>query len=74
MGKRVKAPRKRAAGAGKKFQKVMSEFGHHTLHSGSKRGPVVRPRKQALAIAFSEQHRADAAKRKRARAPNRGRH
>lgn len=76
MGKRVKNPRKRAAG-GKKFQKVMGEFGHHTLHSGSKRGPVVTNPKQAVAIAFSEQRRAAAATRRGKRSavarPKRGR-
>lgn len=75
MGKRVKAAsRRRAAGGGKKFRKVMGEFGHHTLHSGSKHGPIVTNPKQAQAIAFSEQRHAAGTKRKRARAPRRGRH
>lgn len=34
---------------------VMHEFGHHVLHSGSRSGPVVTNRKQAIAIALSEQ-------------------
>jgi hypothetical protein len=82
MGKRVKAAsRRRAAGGGKKFRKVMGEFGHHTLHSGSKRGPVVTNPKQAAAIAFSEERRAATrhpkprrvpAKPKHVRAPRRG--
>lgn len=38
----------------KKVHKVMSEFKRGTLHSGSKRGPQVRHRKQAVAIAMSE--------------------
>lgn len=33
---------------------TMREFYNRTLHSGSKEGPIVRKRKQALAIAFSE--------------------
>ena len=37
-----------------KVGKVMHEFKHHTLHSGSKRGPKVTSRKQAVAIAMSE--------------------
>ena len=37
-----------------KVQKVMHEFKTGTLHSGSKRGPVVKSRKQAVAIAMSE--------------------
>lgn len=34
---------------------VMDEFKHHTLHSGSKHGPKVTSRKQAIAIGMSEQ-------------------
>lgn len=34
---------------------VMHEFKHGELHSGSSKGPVVRNRKQAIAIAMSEQ-------------------
>jgi len=36
-----------------KFSKVMSEYGKKSLHSG-KGGKVVKNRKQAIAIAFSE--------------------
>jgi hypothetical protein len=32
----------------------MTEFGEGELHSGSKKGPVVKNRKQAVAIALSE--------------------
>jgi hypothetical protein len=32
----------------------MTEFGAGTLHSGSKKGPEVTSRKQAIAIALSE--------------------
>jgi hypothetical protein len=38
----------------KKIKKVMEEFKEHELHSGSKKGPVVKDRKQAVAIAMSE--------------------
>ena len=41
-----------------KVQKVMHEFRVGTLHSGSKKGPRVTSRKQAIAIALSEQQRA----------------
>jgi hypothetical protein len=41
-----------------KTQKVMGEFKRGTLHSGSKKGPKVASRKQAIAIALSEQRRA----------------
>ena len=37
----------------KKVAKVMREFKSGTLHSG-KKGPVVKSRKQAVAIAMSE--------------------
>jgi hypothetical protein len=37
-----------------KIQKVMHEFKAGALHSGSKKGPVVKNRKQAIAIALSE--------------------
>jgi len=33
---------------------VMHEYKHGRLHSGSKRGPKVRSRKQAIAIMLSE--------------------
>lgn len=37
-----------------KVKKVMREYKSGTLHSGSKKGPVVKSRKQAIAIALSE--------------------
>lgn len=41
-----------------KIDKVMHEFKEGMLHSGSKKGPKVKNRKQALAIAFSEGRKA----------------
>lgn len=38
----------------KKVAKVMGEYKRGTLHSGSKKGPKVKSRKQAIAIAMSE--------------------
>ncbi len=38
----------------KKVKKVMDEYKAHELHSGSKKGPVVKNPKQAIAIAMSE--------------------
>ena len=38
----------------KKVERVMSEYKHGELHSGSKSGPVVKNPKQAVAIALSE--------------------
>lgn len=40
--------------AAKKVAKVMGEFKDGTLNSGSPRGPKVKSRKQAIAIALSE--------------------
>ena len=37
-----------------KVGKVMHEYKTGTLHTGSKSGPVVKSRKQAVAIAMSE--------------------
>lgn len=37
-----------------KIQKVMREYKHGKLHSGSKEGPKVKNKKQAVAIALSE--------------------
>lgn len=37
-----------------KVHKVMKEFKEHKLHSGSKHGPIVTNRKQAIAIALAE--------------------
>lgn len=41
-----------------KVEKVMHEFKTGTLHSGSKAGPVVKSRQQAVAIALSEAKKA----------------
>lgn len=38
----------------KKMKKVMTEYKEGELHSGSKKGPVVTNRKQAIAIGMSE--------------------
>jgi len=42
---------KKAAG---KTEKVMKEYKEGKLRSGSKKGPKVKDRKQAIAIALSE--------------------
>lgn len=43
--------------AQKKVTKVMREYKRGELHSGSKKGPTVKSRKQAVAIALSEARR-----------------
>jgi hypothetical protein len=37
-----------------KVEKVMKEYSEGKLHSGSKKGPVVKKKSQAVAIAMSE--------------------
>ena len=37
-----------------KVEKVMHEWKTGTLHTGSKKGPIVKSQKQAIAIALSE--------------------
>lgn len=44
--------------AKKKVKKVMHEWKEGELHSGSKKGPVVKSQKQAIAIALSEARKA----------------
>jgi Family of unknown function (DUF6496) len=43
-----------------KIETTMHEFKHGTLHSGSKKGPKVRNRRQAVAIALSQARKAGA--------------
>ena len=40
-----------------KIRTVMHEYKRGKLHSGSKRGPKVKSRKQAIAIAMNEARR-----------------
>ena len=42
----------------KKVEKVMREYKRGELHSGSKKGPMVKDSKQAIAIALSEARKA----------------
>lgn len=53
-----KKDNKKKPGHGK-FIKVMKEYKEDKLHSGSKKGPKVHNPKQALAIAFSEDRKAN---------------
>jgi len=46
--------RKYSKAAGKKVKKALHEMHEGTLHSGSKTGPKVKSRKQAIAIGLSE--------------------
>lgn len=44
--------------AGDKMEITMHEFKHGKLHSGSKKGPKVRSRKQAIAIGLAQKRKA----------------
>jgi len=48
---------KKAKGKGK-IEKVMREFKEKKLHSGSKKGPRVKKKAQAIAIAMNESRKA----------------
>ncbi len=64
----------RRAGSAAKMSKVMREFMANTLRSGSKTGPKVTSRKQAVAIGLSEAGLARGGKGKgkaKSRAPER---
>jgi hypothetical protein len=51
--------------AEKKVSKVMKEFKAGTLNTGSKKGPIVKSRKQAIAIALSVSGQAKKKKKKK---------
>lgn len=55
-GKRA-AKRIRKTKKQRKVHRVMHEYKHGNLHSGSKKGPIVTDRQQAIAIALSEARR-----------------
>lgn len=52
-----------------KVRKVMKEFKEKELHSGSKIGPKVKNREQAIAIALSEGRKAESGKYKAKKTP-----
>lgn len=45
------------------YDEVMSKFKSGDLHSGSKHGPSVKNRKQAIAIMLSEKRKAEGGKK-----------
>ena len=47
----------------KKVKKVIEEFESGSLHSGSKKGPIVRNKDQAIAIGYSEAEKAGKSKK-----------
>jgi len=58
--KRSTARRKTSPAAQEKVKKVMKEFKKNKLHTGSKKGPKVKSRKQAIAIALSQARKSGA--------------
>ena len=52
--------KKTSSKAQTKVKKVMHEYKHGELHTGSKKGPKVKNRKQAIAIALSEARKSGA--------------
>lgn len=60
-GKKAAKVLKKEVKAGKKemkMEKVLHEYKEGKLHSGSKKGPKVKKRSQAIAIAMSEARKA----------------
>jgi hypothetical protein len=53
MAKLLSSPKAKA-----KIEKTMHEFKHGKLRSGSKTGPRIKNRKQAVAVALSQARRA----------------
>lgn len=56
----MKVKKKKKTIGQKKISKVMHEFKEGTLHSGSKIGPKVTSKEQAVAISLSEARKAGA--------------
>ena len=46
--------KKKTSGKKGKIRKVLTEFKENKLHSGSKKGPLVKGKAQALAIGLNE--------------------
>lgn len=57
MKSKRKSSRGKRGKRGGKMAIVMHEFKHGKLHSGSKRGPKVKDRKQAIAIGLNQARR-----------------
>lgn len=56
------------------FDEVMHKFKHGSLHSGSKSGPKVKNRQQAIAIMMSEKRDAEGGKKEYASKKSKGSH
>lgn len=60
-GRKMPTSPKPVAGAEDKMEATMHEFKGGKLHSGSKKGPLVKSRKQAIAIGLNQQRKENAA-------------
>lgn len=58
LAKKKKPAKKKMSKGKKKIERVMREFKEKSLRSGSKKGPLVKKRSQALAIALNESRKA----------------
>ena len=65
MCKKCNKPYPKGKKAKMKEKKVFKEAKEGKLHSGSKKGPLVKNRKQIIAIALSEGRKAAKAKKKK---------
>ena len=65
MKKKEPKSKKKESKKEKKMEKVMHEWKTGSLHSGSKKGPVVENRAQAIAIGLSEARKAAKGKKKK---------
>lgn len=57
-GRNISPSTREGFAAGGKVEKTLHEFKEGALHSGSKSGPLVTDRKQAIAIALSQARKA----------------
>jgi len=53
------------AGKQAKVEQVLHEYKHGTLHSGSKKGPKVTSRRQAIAIALNQSGQSRSTKKRK---------
>ena len=60
LSKKNKATKSKSTPKKDKIETTMHEFKEKTLHAGSKKGPIVKNKKQALAISLHQARKAGA--------------